>query len=186
MSLTKWLLPIAGVALLSVSAAAAQEMPAPPTPGPEHDVLKMDVGTWDAVIEITPGPGMPPMTSKGVEVNEMSCGGLCLISNFDGDLMPGMKFQGHGVSTWDPKQQKYVGAWADSMSPGITVSESTYDPATKKATGWMEGVDMNGNKSKSKAVVEYQDADHRTMTMFMTMPDGQEMQTMKISYTRQK
>jgi hypothetical protein len=186
MNLTKLLLPLAGGCLLSVSTAIAQEMPAPPSPGPEHDVLKMDVGTWDAVIEIMPGPGMPPMTSKGVEVNEMGCRGLCLISSFEGDLMPGMKFEGHGVSTWDPKKNKYVGAWSDSMSPGVAVSESTYDAGTKKATGWMEGTDMNGNVSKSKAVVEYQDADHRTMTMYMTMPDGQEMQTMKITYTRRK
>ena len=70
------LLIVAGVAWSAQ--AAAQEMPPMPTPGPEHQVLKMDEGVWDAVVEISP-PGAPAMTSKGVETNVMGCGGLCLV-----------------------------------------------------------------------------------------------------------
>jgi hypothetical protein len=167
------------------TAAAAQEMPMP-KPGPEHAVLKMDEGTWDAVVEMTPAPGAPPSTSKGVEVNTIGCGGLCLISDFKGDLMPGMTFHGHGTTVYDPAKKKYVGSWTDSMSAGLTIGESTHDPATKKVEGTMEGRDMTGAVVKSRSVVEYPDADRRVMTMFMTMPDGKEMQTMRISYTRRK
>jgi hypothetical protein len=39
---------------------------------------------------------------------------------------------------------------------------------------------------KTKAVTAYPDDDHRVMTMFVNGPDGKEMQTMKISYTRRK
>lgn len=31
-----------------------------PKPGPEHAILKMDEGTWNAVVELNPGPGAPP------------------------------------------------------------------------------------------------------------------------------
>jgi hypothetical protein len=31
----------------------AQEMPPPPKPGPEHEVFKLDEGTWDAAVEMT-------------------------------------------------------------------------------------------------------------------------------------
>ena len=49
-------------ALSLVPVLAAAQMPPPPTPGPEHAILKEDVGTWDASIELVmPGaPATPP------------------------------------------------------------------------------------------------------------------------------
>jgi hypothetical protein len=162
--------------------AIAQEMPML-KPGPEHKVLEMDAGTWDATVEMKMAPGAPPMVSKATETNTIGCGGLCLISDFKG-TMAGAPFHGHGTSTWDPGKKKYVGTWTDSMSAGILLGESTYDPATKKATGSMEGPDGSGKIMKSRSVVEYKDANTRVMTMLTAGPDGKEVQTMKISYTR--
>lgn len=175
-----------GMVVMTCGAVTAQGMPPMPKPGPEHEVLKMDVGTWDAVVETFPGPGAPPMTSKGVEVNTLGCGGLCLISDFKGEFMPGMAFHGHGTTAWDPAKKKYVGSWTDSMSAGLSMGESTHDAAAKKVEGTMEGRDMTGALVKSRSVVSYTDSDHRVMTMFMTTPDGTEVQTMRISYTRRK
>jgi hypothetical protein len=174
-----------GVGVAASVAAAAQQMPPMPKPGPEHAVLKMDVGTWDAVVELTHAPGAPAEKSKGVEVSKMGCGGMCLITDFSGQMMGGA-FEGHGVSTWDPTKKKYVGTWTDSMSTGIAVAESTYDPATKKWTGWMEGPDMTGKVMKSRSVVEWRDANTRVFTMYSPGPDGKEMAGMKITYTRRK
>jgi hypothetical protein len=175
-----------GVVLSLGSAARAQEMPPMPKPGPEHAVLKMDEGTWDAVVEISGPPGTPAMTSKGVEVSTVGCGGLCLITDFKGDIMPGVPFQGHGATTYDTVTKKYVGSWTDSMSTGIAMSEALYDVAAKKMTGTMESRDTTGAMVKSKSISEYKDADHRVMTMFVSLPDGTEMQTMRITYTRRK
>jgi hypothetical protein len=180
-SLTGRMLALAaGLALATF--AAAQEMPMP-TPGPEHKVLEMDAGTWDATVEMFPGPGAPPMVSKGTETNTMGCGGLCLISDFKGDF-GGMPFHGHGTTTWDPAKKKYVGSWTDSMSTGIAHAEGTYDAAAKKATSSMEGPDATGKVTKAKSVVEYKDANTRVMSMSVVGPDGKEVPTMKISYTR--
>ena len=101
MNLTKFVGPTALVIGLTVPAfAAAQDAPPPiPKPGPEHALFKMDAGTWDATVELTMAPGAPPATSKGVEVNTIGCGGLCLISDFKGEMM-GMAFLGHGTTTW--------------------------------------------------------------------------------------
>jgi hypothetical protein len=180
------------VVLTSVVAASAavvqtlgQQPPPMPKPGPEHALLKMDVGTWDAVVEVFPGPGAPAMTSKGVEVNTLGCGGLCLITDFKGEAM-GAPFEGHGVATWDPKKKKYVGSWTDSMSTGIASGESTYDPATKKWSGTMEGPDSTGAIVKSRSVVEMKDAATRVFTLYSPGPDGKEMQAMRITYTRRK
>ena len=178
------LLPILGALLLGTAAvSAAQQMPLP-KPGPEHQVFKHDEGTWDATVEIFAAPGQPPMTSKGVETNMVGCGGLCLISDFKGEMMPGQVFHGHGTTAYDAAKKKYVGSWTDSMSSGLLIGESTYDPASKTVTGWMEGPDMTGKVAKMKSVVEYKDAGTRVFSMYGPGPDGKEAMGMRITYKR--
>lgn len=176
---------IIGLLALGVSQAAAQQMPPMPKPGPEHALFKMDEGTWDAVVEFTPGPGAPPMTSKGVEVNTLGCGGLCLITDFKGEAM-GAPFHGHGLATWDALKKKYTGSWTDSMSSGLAVSEGAWDPAAKRMTGSMEGPDMTGTVVKTRTVGEYRGDGTRVMTAYAPGPDGKEMQVLRITYTRRK
>lgn len=175
--------------VLSATAMAAgrsgEPQPPAPTPGPEHKVLEMDAGTWDAVVEMTPAPGAPAMKSKGVEVNTMGCGGLCLITDFKADMMDA-PFHGHGVAAWDPAKKKYVGSWTDSMSRGLALGESTYDPAAKKWTGWVEGADATGKMIRSRSVVEWRDASTRVFTMYSPGPDGKEVEGLKITYTKRK
>ena len=187
MQLLRSAVRIALVILCAAAPAAAQsesQGPPMPKPGPEHELLKLDVGTWDAVVEFIPAPGAPPMTSKGVEVNTLGCGGLCLISDFKGEAM-GQPFHGHGMTVWDSAKKKYTGSWTDSMSTGLAVGEHTYDAATKKIEGWMEAPDMTGKVTKSRTVIEYK-GDTRTMTSYAAGPDGKEAQNMRITFTRRK
>lgn len=177
------------LALLAVaipSFAAAQAMPPMPKPGPEHAMLTADAGTWDATVESFMSPDGKPMVSKGTETNTVGCGGLCLVSQFKGEMMPGMSFEGNGLTVYDTAKKKYVGSWSDSMSGGMLVGESTWDPATKSLTGYMEGPDMTGQVTKSKAVVQHKDANTRVFTMYASGPGGKEMQVLRITYTRRK
>lgn len=171
------------VIALGLSAPAFAQMPMP-KPGPEHEILKMDAGTWDAVIEFIPGPGAPAVMSKGVEVNRLGCGGLCLISEFKGEAM-GAPFEGHGMTVWDPAAKKYVGSWTDSMSVGMSTMEATMDASGKKMDGTMEAPDPSGQRMKMRTLTEFR-GDTRVMTSFAPGPDGKEMQVMKITYTRRK
>jgi len=125
------------------------------------------------------------MTSKGVETNALGCNGLCLVSDFKGDF-GGTPFDGHGTSAYDPAKKKYVGTWTDSMSSGISLGESTYDPVKKVATGYMEGPDMTGKVVKTKAVVEYKTDGTRVFTMYNKTPDGKEVPGMRITYVKRK
>jgi hypothetical protein len=170
------------LALSMLPGLAVAQAPAPPTAGPEHAILKEDVGTWDASIEMMmPGaPAMPP--AKGVETNVLSCNGLCLVTDFKGEIMGG-PFQGHGVSTWDPAKKKYIGSWSDSMAAGLAVTEATWDPAKKTMNGAMDAPDGSGGTVKMRSAVEYS-AGKRVFSMFMTGPDGKEMPTMRITYTK--
>jgi hypothetical protein len=187
MKLARLTLAAALGAVLWAGPVAAQEgMPPAPKPGPEHQLFKDDEGTWDATVETFMAPGSPPMTSKGVETNVLGCGGLCLITDFKGEMGPGQPFHGHGTAAWDPAKKKYIGTWTDSMSAGIALSESTYDAAAKTVTGWMEGPDASGKVVKMKSVVQYKDPGSRVFTMYMTGPDGKEVPGMKITYVKRK
>jgi hypothetical protein len=164
--------------------AAAQDMPPLPKPGPEHALFKDLEGTWDAKVESFMGPG-EPVVSAGTEVNKVSCGGMCLVSEFKGSFM-GTAFQGHGTSTWDVSKKKYVGSWTDSMSTGLTLSEGSYDAGTKTMTDWMEGPDLAGNITKMKSVTTMKDPNTRIMEMHNVGADGTETLGMRITYTRKK
>jgi hypothetical protein len=161
----------------------AQAGPPMPKPGPEHEVLQKDVGTWDATVEMLEA-GKPPVVSKGTETNSM-IGGLWLVSDFKSEMM-GQPFQGRGTTGWDPNKKKYVNSWIDSMSTGFTLGEATYDPASKTLTGLMEGPDPNGKMVKMKETTEWKDADTKVFTMFAPGPDGKDVAVMKISYKRRK
>ena len=170
------------LALSMLPGLAVAQAPPPPTAGPEHAILKEDVGTWDASIEMMM-PGAPPMPpAKGVETNVLSCNGLCLVTDFKGEIMGG-PFQGHGVSTWDPAKKKYIGSWSDSMAAGLAVTEATWDQAKKTMNGAMDAPDGSGGTVKMRSMVEYS-AGKRVFSMFMTGPDGKEMPTMRITYTK--
>jgi len=165
-------------------AAPAEAMPPLPQPGPEHQVLKDDVGTWDATVEAFMPPGAPPSVSKGTETNRITGGGLWLVSDFKSEFMD-QPFEGHGVMGWDPAKKKYVGTWVDSMSTTVSQSESTYDSAKKTFTGWMEGPDETGKTVKTKAVTEVKGPDSKVFTMYRVM-EGKEVPTLRITYTRRK
>jgi len=165
-------------------AAAAPAMPPLPKPGPEQEILKMQEGNWDAVVESWMAPGQPPVTTKGSETNTM-LGGLWLVSDFKGEFM-GTPFQGHGVLGWDAVKKKYVNTWVDSMSVGLTTGEATYDGSKKVLAGWMEGPDMTGKVMKMNELSEQKDADNRVFTMSVPGPDGHDVPIMRITYKRRK
>jgi hypothetical protein len=178
-------LQLATAFALSLAAGiASAQAPAPPKPGPEQEVLKGDVGTWDATVESFMTGGPTPMTSKGTETSTLM-GGLWLVTDFKADLM-GMPFVGHGVTGYDAHKKKYVGSWVDTMSFGLGLSEATWDAAARTMTGTIEAPDPSGQIQKMKSVVVYKDADTRVFTMSGAGPDGKDVTFLRITYTRKK
>ncbi|HEX7085285.1 MAG TPA: DUF1579 family protein [Vicinamibacterales bacterium] len=176
---------VVSLLLLTAAAVPAQDMPQPPTPGPEHKRFRMDEGTWDAGVELQGSPGAPPMQSTGVEVNTVGCNSLCLITDFTSEIA-GMPFAGHGIATWDPTKKKYVSSWSDSMSAGLSLSEATRDEPGKRMVGQMEATDpQTGRTVVMTSVVEYRNGG-RVMAMYMPGPDGKDVQSMRITYTKRK
>ena len=168
----RWL--VAVVAFLATGPfATAQE---PPKPGPEHEMLKKWVGTWDTTMK------MLGMESKGVATYKMELGGLWLASTFEGEI-GGAKFSGKGFDTYDAGKKKFVGVWVDSMSTSPMMMEGTYDKAKKTLTMVGEGPGEDGKPTKHKTVSEMKDDD--TVHFSMYMGDGKEPM-FTILYKRKK
>jgi hypothetical protein len=163
------------------SSLALAQMPPMPQPGPEHEMLKKDVGTWDATVEMFMAPGAPPSVSKGTETVTM-LGGFWQVTEFKSEMM-GQPFEGRGAMGYDPAKKKYVGTWVDTMTPAYYTVEGTYDAATKTMTAVMEGPDPSGAVTKTRETTEWKDADTRVFTMYA--PDGKTV-GMRISYKRRK
>ncbi len=165
----------------AMAVPALAQMPPMPQPGPEHEMLKKDVGTWDATVESFMTPGAPAAVSKGTESVSM-LGGFWQVSDFKSEMM-GQPFEGRGTTGFDPAKKKYVGTWVDSMTPSYYTVEATYDAAARTMTSMMEGPDPTGAVSKTKAVTEWKDADTRVFTMYG--PDAKTVM-MRITYKRKK
>jgi hypothetical protein len=164
---------VAVVGLVAAPAVRAQE---PPKPGPEHELLKKHVGTWDLVMKFG------GMETKGTSTYKMDLGGLWLESRVESEIF-GMKFQGHGMDSYDAAKKKYVSVWFDSMSTSAMTMEGTYDKDKKTLTMSGEGPGMDGKPTKHTAVSEWKDDD--TLHFSMYMGDGKDP-AFTIVYKRRK
>jgi hypothetical protein len=168
-------------ALVLAAAAGVRAQPPMPQPGPEHEVLKRDVGVWDVTMEMT-APGMPPFSMTGVETNTLF-GGLWLLTEYKSDFM-GQVFEQHGINGYDPAKKAYVSVWASSMATSLSVGESTYDAATNTVTGWSEVPDPAGGKTKAKTVATWPGPDQRVVKIYMPADAPEPFMTM--TYKKRK
>jgi hypothetical protein len=164
---------------LFTSPLLAQEMP---KPGPEHQKLHAHVGTWDATIE-SMGPDGSVEQSKGVSEMTMGLGGFWLQDHFQGEF-GGMKFEGRGLTGFDPMQGKYVGNWADSFSPVQLVLEGGFDKDGKVLTMTGMGMGMDGKPAMHRMVTTLVDASTMKFEMYMATPEGKEMKMLTITYQK--
>jgi hypothetical protein len=171
--------------LATLQSARAQDQPQQPVaqPAEEHKLLHKDVGTWDAEITLFPGEGAEPAKSKGIETCKLLKGGMWLVSHFEGE-MAGMEFAGAGMFGYDPTEKKYVGTWADSMSPHMMTIKGDYDAATRTMTSIGEGREPSGGNFVAKLISRYPEDGTRTFEMHMRGPDGNFTKMMEIKYKR--
>jgi hypothetical protein len=173
---------VSAIALLTVfcfsTIAIAQEQEMP-KPGPELDVLKSEVGTWDVVIKVWEGPGEPTVT-KGTEKGRMM--GFWLVSEFKGNMM-GLDFSGLGTYTFDSEKKEYVGRWIDSLSPQKMDMTGKYDKDAKSMTYTGSSMGPDGSPMKSVMKTTYNDDGTKTMTMHMGEGD-QAMKVFEMNYTK--
>jgi hypothetical protein len=145
----------------------------------EHDIFLGDVGTWDAEVTITLGPGEPAQRSTGVAQNRLV--GRWLVVDFKNET----GFEGHGVYGWDAGRQAYVGVWVDSARTVLPLMTGRYDAATRTMTYDAEAQTPDGRTLRWREVTERPDDDTQRFRQIWPLPDG-EHEMMTITYRRRR
>lgn len=167
------------------SATMAKNWEAYMTPGNEHKMMASWDGTWDAAITLWQ-PGYPVQTTTGTTVNKMAMGGRYQMSSHKGNIM-GAPFEGMGTLAFDNSKKVFESTWIDNMGTGIMHLSGPWDDATKTMTLTGPMVEpATGKEIKVKETFKVDDANTQTMAMFAPGPDGKEMKTMEIKFTRKK
>lgn len=153
-----------------------------PKPGPEFDIFKSEVGTWDVETKFWTGPGEPAV-SKGKEITRM-LGGYWSLVDFESNMM-GMNFKGHGIYSYDTKKKQYFGTWIDSMSPKKMEVIGHYDKATRSLT--YEGIAPapDGKDARHVMKTTYKDDGTRVMTMHVETA-GAMVKIFEMNYSKAK
>lgn len=171
-----------GVLVFCIQASLLGQEMELPTPGPELDVLKADVGTWDVEIKAWAGPGEPTVT-KGKETSRM-LGGFWLLTDFEGNMF-GMEFKGHGMYSYDAEKKLYVGSWVDSLSPTKMDMVGKHDKANKTMTFEGMAPGMDGAPVKHVLTTTYKDDGTRTLTMH-TLAGDDKTKVFEMNYSKAK
>ena len=150
--------------MIAVIVAAGLVVPAwtqePPKPGPEHELLKKQEGTWSTTMKAG------GQEFKGSVTYKMELGGLWLVGSMESDL-GGQRFFGKSLDTYDAGKKKYVGVWADSMGTTPLLMEGTYDKEKRTLTMVGDGPGVDGKPAKWRSVSEMPDDDTVKMSMFV-------------------
>lgn len=172
---------LVALAFCGTTTLLGQEMQLP-KPGPEFDVFKPEIGTWDVEIKTWAGPGEPTV-SKGKETNRM-LGGFWMLADFQGNMM-GLDFKGHGLYSYDAEKKRYVGTWVDSLSPTKMEMIGKYDKDNKTMT--YEGMAPGADGKPAKHILETKHKNDGTRVMTMHVQAGEsKMKVFEMSYTKAK
>lgn len=147
------------------------------TPGPEHELLKKNEGTWIGKVKLGEEESTSTITYK------MGLGGLWLLSEYQGSMF-GQKFEGRGMDTYDAQKKKFVSVWVDSVTTRPLIVEGTYDKEKKTLT--MKGDAPSPDDKPFKMVTQFLSDDHHVWTMYVVNGDGTEEKIMSVDYKRKK
>ena len=152
------------------------------TPGEPHARFEEMNGTWSVEGKDYMTNPAAPATFQGEAKFQTVLDGRFLVQHYHATFQ-GQPFEGMGITGYDNAQKKYVGNWVDNMGTGIMNTEGTLDPATNTMTEYSEMSSPMG-PMKVKMVTQHNSDDQFTFTMFTTMPDGKEIKSMELVYTR--
>jgi hypothetical protein len=141
-------------------------------------VLSADVGTWDADLEVTPGPGMSPVRSNGVATTRL-IGDRWLVVDIESDG----GFAGHGVYGWDAEAGEFVSVWVDSMQSSPARGRGRWNPATATMTYEVEARHA-GQVIRYREQTERVSDDTHIYRNLLPTPDGGEFEMIRTVYRR--
>jgi hypothetical protein len=142
-------------------------------------VFAGDVGTWDAELDIRPGPNAAVAHQKGVATNRLIGGGRWLVVDYRADS----GFEGHGIYGWDATTGRYTGVWVDSMQTAIARGEGTWDPEARTMTFDVQ-VTHGGRTVRYREITEKRTDGTQIYRNLVPTPDGGEFEMIRTVYRR--
>ena len=143
------------------------------------ELLAPYAGTWDTTMS------MAGMESKGQEVVTALPHGLAVTVHSTSDMGPMGKYEGHGIMGFEPKTGRWHHVWADSMTPGMSVTTGRWSDDGKDFIVESEE-DMGMGPMKVVMTMHKDDADHMTWTMRAKDASDGAAPIMSMKYTRRK
>ncbi len=93
-----------------------------PKPAPEHAALNIFAGTWKGTETMPPSQWAPvASTAEGHIVNASALGGFAIVQDYVQKQGAQIRYQGHGVFTWEPQTREYRMYWFDSMGSPVNL-----------------------------------------------------------------
>ncbi len=153
------------------------------TPGPMHEILARNVGTWKAEMTTYDNPEAPTK-SEGISTYEIILGGRYLQGKHKSEF-GGMEMNGIEITGYDNAKKKFFSAWLDNFGTGLLYQEGDYDEAAKTLTLSGSSIDPFGKEIKVRQILKNFDEETSYMEMYMEQ-DGKETKWMDIKFTRVK
>ena len=157
-----------------------------PQPGDHHARLQPFEGTFNSEVKMWMGPG-DPMVSTGKITNSWHVDGLYLHQNYVGDQVEGPfpSFKGEGFWGFNTTSNQYEGFWIDNASTTMQIESGNLDDSGKIWEMHSEvKCPQTGQLMQKRSVITLIDNDHNKIEMFFTGPDGNELKSMEINYSR--
>lgn len=179
------LLSLAGA--LVAATCLAQDAPEMAKPTKEHKLLEQFAGKWISEAKAAMAPGQEPIVCKGAETGRMM-GGLWLVAMGEAEMPDGQKGESMITLGYDPAKKCYVGTFVCSAQDMMWEYTGKFDETGKKLILSTEGPSMleTGKTAKYEETMELVDANHKTFTSKILMPDGKWMELVKVTYERMK
>jgi hypothetical protein len=163
------------------AAAPAAGAMAMPKPAPEMKELRALIGTWTSDEAYEASPMGPAGTGSGTNTARLGPGGFSVLMEQRSKGSMGA-FVGHGVYSWDPDQKAFLGAWVDSMTPGLQTDAGKKVGDTLVFTGETK---MGGKTFKVRDVWSDFTPTSHTLTSYSNDGSG-EKKIMTIKFTKQE
>jgi hypothetical protein len=170
-------LTVGAAAVAAMGSTVQDDMPQATA---EHREILAGVGTWEGTVKGF-WPGAPETPTPAKETVE-AIGEFWIQSRFESYFetpMGDMPFVGVGVSGFDPATGKYVGTWADSSMPYLSVMEGEKDASGNLVMRWKAPDMATGEIGPQHSVLKVS-GDSYTMDFFSGEGEGQKVMTISM------
>ncbi len=156
-------------------------------PGPEHELLKEFVGSWDMQVKIWQAPGQDPMTTTGTCENRMILGDRFLITEtVSGEGQ--MHTETMGIMGYDRRHKKFTNVGFDTWGTYYVTASGDYDEEKRQYTLYGEDTDpVMGIDQKYNFIITWiTDDAWKVEVVFLDFPmvEEKEFKMVEITYVR--